>query len=79
MGWVDRSHRKLAHHGSYTGVVFVSPSTVLSVALKHRCSRASATSPIDPRRSLPRAVLVTVAAGATLTASAMLMLGGGPG
>jgi putative transposase len=35
-GWVDRSHRKLAHRGSYTGVVFVSPSTVLRVALKHR-------------------------------------------
>jgi putative transposase len=34
-GWVDRSHRKLAHRGSYTGVVFVSPSTVLRVALKH--------------------------------------------
>ena len=28
-GPVDRSHRKLAHRGSYTGVVFVSPSTVL--------------------------------------------------
>ena len=35
-GWVDRSHRKLAHRGSYTGVVFVSPSTLLRVALKHR-------------------------------------------
>jgi len=34
-GPVDRSHRKLAHRGSYTGVVFVSPSTVLRVALKH--------------------------------------------
>ena len=34
-GWIDRSHRKLAHRGSYTGVVFVSPSTVLRVALKH--------------------------------------------
>ncbi len=31
-GWVDRSHRKLAHRGSYTGVVFVSPSTPLRVA-----------------------------------------------
>ena len=31
-GWVDRSHRKLAHRGFYTGVVFVSPSTVLRVA-----------------------------------------------
>jgi putative transposase len=35
-GWVDRSHRKLAHRGSYTGTVFVSPSTVLRVALKHK-------------------------------------------
>ncbi|MDQ3678826.1 MAG: integrase core domain-containing protein [Actinomycetota bacterium] len=35
-GWVDRSHRKLAHRGSYTGSVFVSPSTLLRVALKHR-------------------------------------------
>jgi putative transposase len=35
-GWVDRSHRKLAHRGSYTGLVFVSPSTLLRVALKHK-------------------------------------------
>jgi transposase InsO family protein len=35
-GWVDRSHRKLAHRGSYTGTVFVSPSTLWRVALKHR-------------------------------------------
>ena len=35
-GPVDRSHRKLGHRGSYTGVVFVSPSTLLRVALKHR-------------------------------------------
>ena len=35
-GPVDRSHRKIAHRGSYTGQVFVSPSTVLRVALKHR-------------------------------------------
>jgi len=35
-GWVDRSHRKLAHRGSYTAQVFVSPSTLLRVALKHR-------------------------------------------
>jgi hypothetical protein len=33
---VDRSHRKLAHRGSYTGAVFVSPSTLLRVALRHR-------------------------------------------
>jgi putative transposase len=35
-GWVDRSHRKLAHRGSYTGLVFVSPSTLLRVALKRK-------------------------------------------
>ena len=35
-GWVDRSHRKLAHRGSYTATVFVSPSTLLRVALKHK-------------------------------------------
>ena len=35
-GPVDRSHRKLAHRGSYTASVFVSPSTVLRVALKNR-------------------------------------------
>ena len=35
-GWVDRSHRKLAHRGSYTGAVFVSPSTLLRVALKYQ-------------------------------------------
>ena len=34
-GPVDRSHRKLAHRGSYTDTVFVSPSTVLRVALRH--------------------------------------------
>jgi len=35
-GPVDRSHRKLAHRGSYTGRVFVSPSTLLRVAFKNR-------------------------------------------
>lgn len=37
-GWgqIDRSHRKLAHRGSYTGAVFVSPSTVLRVSEKHQ-------------------------------------------
>src|SRR5664279_3731677 len=33
-GPVDRSHRKLAYRGSYTATVFVSPSTLLRVALK---------------------------------------------
>jgi hypothetical protein len=35
--------------------------------------------PIDRRRAVPRAVAVPIAAGATLTAAAVLMLGGGPG
>jgi len=35
-GPVDRSHRKLAYRGSYTDTVFVSPCTLLRVALKHR-------------------------------------------
>ena len=48
-GLVDRSHRKLAHRGSYTGQVFVSPSTLLRVALKHRV-----TLPGEPVRARPR-------------------------
>jgi transposase InsO family protein len=32
---IDRSPRKLAHRGSYTGSVFISPSTVQRLALKH--------------------------------------------
>ena len=35
--------------------------------------------PIAPRRSVPRTVAVPVAAGLTLTATAVVMLGGGPG
>jgi transposase InsO family protein len=35
-GPVDRSHRKLAHRGSYTGRVFVAPSTLLRVAAAHQ-------------------------------------------
>ena len=37
-GPVDRSHRKLAHRGSYTGTVFVSPSSLLRVAAKYQIS-----------------------------------------
>ena len=55
-GWVDRSHRKLAHRGSYTGVVFVSPSTVLRVALKNRVAL-----PGEPVRARP--VLPAMPAG----------------
>jgi putative transposase len=47
-GLVDRSHRKIAHRGSYTGRVFVSPSTVLRVALKHQV-----TLPGEPVRARP--------------------------
>jgi len=50
-GWVDRSHRKLAHRGSYTGVVFVSPSTVLRVALKNRVQLPG--EPVRPRPPKP--------------------------
>jgi putative transposase len=49
--WVDRSHRKLAHRGSYTGAVFVSPSTVLRVALKHELSLPG--EPFRPRPVSP--------------------------
>ncbi|HSH62154.1 MAG TPA: hypothetical protein VK988_21400 [Acidimicrobiales bacterium] len=34
-GQVDRSHRKLAHRGSYIGLVWVSPSTLLRVLAAH--------------------------------------------
>jgi hypothetical protein len=37
------------------------------------------TQPIAARRSVPRAVALPVAAGVTLTATAVVMLGGGPG
>ena len=50
-GWVDRSHRKLAHRGSYTGVVFVSPSTLLRVALKNRVELPG--EPVRPRPVMP--------------------------
>src|SRR5690606_20226592 len=35
-GPTDRSHRKLAHRGSYLGKVWVAPSTVRRVAEKHQ-------------------------------------------
>jgi putative transposase len=50
-GWVDRSHRKLAHRGSYTGEVFVSPSTLLRVALKHQVELPG--EPFRPRPPKP--------------------------
>ncbi len=48
-GPVDRSHRKLAHRGSYVGEVFVSPSTLLRVAVKNRV-----VLPGEPFRPRPR-------------------------
>ena len=50
-GWVDRSHRKLAHRGTYTGTVFVSPSTLLRVALKHQVVLPG--EPFRPRPKVP--------------------------
>jgi len=49
--WVDRSHRKLAHRGSYTGTVFVTPSTLLRIALKHRVELPG--EPLRPRPAKP--------------------------
>ena len=49
--WVDRSHRKLAHRGSYTATVFVSPSTVLRVAVKYQVALPG--EPYRPRPVLP--------------------------
>ncbi len=48
---LDRSYRKLAHRGSYTGTVFVSPSTMQRVALKHQITVPGAP-PRPPRRKL---------------------------
>ena len=50
-GWVDRSHRKLAHRGSYIGKVFISPSTLLRVALRHRVELPG--EPVRPRPVMP--------------------------
>jgi putative transposase len=53
-GTTDRSHRKLAHRGSYTGTVFVSPSTVLRVAAKHDLDLpGEPPRPPQPPRALP--------------------------
>jgi putative transposase len=48
-GQIDRSHRKIAHRGSRLGVVFVSPSTVLRVALEHKVQL-----PGEPYRPRPK-------------------------
>lgn len=49
-GPTDRSHRKLAHRGSYLGRVFVAPSTVRRVAAKHQVSLPE---PPPRRRPVP--------------------------
>ena len=55
-GPTDRTHRKLAHRGSYLGRVFVSPSTVLRVA-----ESADVALPGEPARPRPAApVLPTI-------------------
>jgi putative transposase len=42
---VDRSHRKLAHRGSYEGRVWVSPSTVDRVLARHHLALPGGTQP----------------------------------
>jgi putative transposase len=49
-GPTDRTHRKLAHRGSYLGIVYVSPSTVLRVA-----ESAEVVLPGEPARPRPAA------------------------
>ena len=53
---VDRSHRKLAHRGSYTGAVFVAPSTLLRVLDRHKITLPGE----PPRPPLPAPVLPEV-------------------
>lgn len=54
-GSVDRSHRKLAHRGSYTGSVFISPSTLLRVSEKHQITLpGEAPRPPRPAPSFPQ-------------------------
>ena len=53
---IDRSHRKLAHRGSYTETVFVSPATVRRVAEKHDiCLPGEPSRPRPPAPKLPQA------------------------
>jgi transposase InsO family protein len=47
-GPTDRTHRKLAHRGSYLGIVYVAPSTVLRVA-----ESADVALPGEPPRARP--------------------------
>lgn len=50
-GPTDRTHRKLAHRGSYLGIVYVAPSTVLRVA--ESADVALPGEPARPRRPAP--------------------------
>ena len=53
-GDVDRSHRKLAHRGSYQGLVWVSPSTVDRVLAAHGLKLAGhPRPPAQPRSPFP--------------------------
>ena len=47
-GKVDRSHRKLAHRGSYLHLVWVSPSTVRRIVRKHGLSLPKEYRPKPP-------------------------------
>ncbi len=49
-GPTDRTHRKIAHRGSYLGIVYVAPSTVLRVA-----ESADVALPGEPSRPKPAA------------------------
>ncbi|MGH9169236.1 MAG: integrase core domain-containing protein, partial [Acidimicrobiia bacterium] len=49
-GPTDRSHRKIAHRGSYLGRVWVAPSTVRRVAAKHQVTLPE---PASRRSSVP--------------------------
>lgn len=51
-GPTDRTHRKLAHRGSYLGRVFVPPSTVLRVA--ESADVALSGEPATPSRPAPQ-------------------------
>jgi transposase InsO family protein len=52
-GPVDRSHRKLAHRGSYQQLVWVAPSTVRRVAAKHQVSLPEPAPRRRPQFRLP--------------------------
>lgn len=53
-GPVDRTHRKLAHRGSYLGIVFMSPSTLLRITEQAEVSLpGEPTRPSRPAKALP--------------------------